>query len=255
MTCFVAGMGAWMLGRPDLGSVLGRSLSDDSVTRPLCANVSTRLLRGTSMLTRMSVDVAGQALQGSGLDPSQVGAVFCSSFGEIRIAMEQLDMLRTEEGLISPVAFKNSVHNTAAGVFSIAYENHAPSAALAAGPCGVAYALLEAELLLDDGLGGVIIVVGDESKPPPLDRVPTVPFAAAFALTRSPRNALAKLGPVCQHHDGSPPPLQSGLARQLSPHPAAPAADLLTGITGRSKTNVCLGHESSEHWTIELEPL
>lgn len=253
MTSFVVGTGAWMRQRPDVASVLRRAPEDETVTRPLCAGVSTRLLRGTSILTRMSVDVAGQALLGSGLDPSEVGAVFCSSFGEIRIAMEQLDMLRSKDGLISPVAFKNSVHNTAAGVFSIAHKNHNPSAALAAGPCGVAYALLEAELLLDDGLPGVVVVIGDESKPPPLDQVKTVSFAAAFALSRTPANALAKLSPVMQHQQGSGLALQSEVARELAPHPAAPAADLLHTIATNSVATLGLGHESAEHWTVDVD--
>ena len=49
--------------------------------------------------------------------------VFGSCHGEMEIAVAQMEMFQEDKGLLSPARFKNSVHNTGAGMFSIAMIN------------------------------------------------------------------------------------------------------------------------------------
>jgi hypothetical protein len=62
---------------------------------------------------------------------------------------------------LSPTSFGLSVHNAAAGLFSIARGDHANHVALAAGPSSVEHAVIEACGLLADGAPMALLVVYD----------------------------------------------------------------------------------------------
>ncbi|AMP10258.1 beta-ketoacyl synthase, N-terminal domain protein [Collimonas arenae] len=62
---------------------------------------------------------------------------------------------------LSPAGFSLSVHNAAAGLFSIARHDRASHSALAAGHGGVEHAVIEACGLLADGAPSVLLVVYD----------------------------------------------------------------------------------------------
>ena len=132
-TVTVWGQGAWMVGRPSVAAVLDRSQAPSAEENPDISAYPSRLMRATSLITRMSANVAAQAIASSGVDPSTIQSVYGSAFGEVMIAIEQLQMMVSGDGRISPLTFSNSVHNTAAGVFSVARQNHAMSTSLAAG--------------------------------------------------------------------------------------------------------------------------
>ncbi|MBL4687070.1 MAG: beta-ketoacyl synthase chain length factor [Nannocystaceae bacterium] len=236
-----------MPGRANVAGVaVVRSGSDE--TKPDLSGYPSRLMRGTSLLTRMCAHVAHTALAGSGADPSTIPAVFASGHGELNIAIEQLAMMVTGDGKISPARFKNSVHNTSAGIFSIAHENKGMSTSLAAGPLTVAYALLEAFGILEDGATEVLVVVGDEAVPQPLSQFEQWDsFAAAWVFGRrldagSPRVQLSEL----EARPGTPAPVPDGLAD----HPCRPAYALLQAIASETSGRVHLGREEDEAWSV-----
>lgn len=190
MTSYVWGQAAWMPGRPDVDSVLSSAndfASSSADERPSLPNFPSRLMRATSMLTRMSASVAAQTLAAAEVSGNEIPAVFASALGEVTIALDQLEMMVTGDGKISPARFKNSVHNTSAGVFSIAFGNRAMSTSLAAGPMSVPYGILEAQQILEEGASHVLVVVGDERLPEPLNARENWPsFAAGWVLGRRP---------------------------------------------------------------------
>ena len=191
----VCGVGFWAVGYPNAACWLsGRR--DDTAREPPADCVNVRLKRGTSLVTRMLVEVASQATAAAGFDGSQVATIFGSVSGEIQIAIAQLDMMRDGDGTVSPARFKNSVHNTAAGIFSIAHDNHGFTTALAGDEDTLAMCLIEAFGLLHAGSEEVVVAVGDEALPRPLDRFYDYrPLAVGFALSRSPRpNARGRIG-------------------------------------------------------------
>lgn len=245
-------LGAWMPGRPNVETVVsGQSVVPPSA-RPNCPGCNPRLLRGTSDLTRMSVDVGIQALQAAGLLHTAMPIVFGSAWGEINVALQQLEMMVTDDGHVSPVVFKNSVHNTATGVLSIALDNRAMSTAIAAGPLTTAYALLEAQMQLEEGHDAVLVVVGDEALPPMLHHLDqATPFAAAFLLTREPSpHAKARLGAVAARYE--PPTLPSVVPAELAHSPSRAAFDLLRHLFLGARGRVGLGSEHDRLWTVEL---
>lgn len=243
MTGFVWGQAAWMPGRPDVASVLSSTAAPDAgAAGPPLSQYPSRLMRATSTLTRMCASVAAQTLENAGVSGKDIPAVFASSLGEVNIALDQLEMMSTGDGQISPTRFKNSVHNTSAGVFSVAFENHTPSTSLAAGPLSVAYAILEAQQLLADGATRVLVVVGDESMPLPLNERGMWPaFAAGWVL-----------GAQARPRDPTPLRLSQVSASSVAPapvpaelreHPCQGAYRLLDAVHHTREGELVLGAE------------
>lgn len=75
--------------------------------------------RRAPLLVRIAVEVSSQALQQSALAAQDVACVFGSGLGDTEITDYMCRQLATEEKLLSPTKFHNSVHNAAAGYWTI----------------------------------------------------------------------------------------------------------------------------------------
>jgi hypothetical protein len=101
----------------------------------------------------------------------EVACVFASRHGSFATTVSLLEDLVSDAPL-SPARFSHSVHNTQAGLFSIWARNRQPSTALAAREETFAHGLLEAACLVHrEPERPVLLVVGDEAVPPPLEPV------------------------------------------------------------------------------------
>lgn len=251
---FVVGRGLWSPGYPTLASWLAGQ-RDDRVAEPACALVPSRARRGTSILTRSAVDAAGQAIADASLDASDVALVFGSAHGEMQIAIDQMDMMREGDGVISPARFKNSVHNTAAGLLSIATKNRGFATAIAAGDETVATSLLEAWMVVQDGDCSAVLVVADEALPPPLDAMlPWPSLAAALALTPLQPDARAHAVLRGLRIDPSAPPAApSPRAAAFGRSPAVPILPLIEAIEGRRRGTIRLTPEGSVPYCVDLD--
>ena len=182
---YIAGTGLW----PDAGpSAAAEAVAGAAEPRPPCELVPSRAKRGTSLLTQMMVEVATRTARAAGFDLGTAATVFGSSHGEMEIAVDQMVMMKDGKGLLSPARFKNSVHNTGAGLFTIGAGNQGFTTAIAAGQDTAAMALLEGWLLLDRGEADeVIVTVADEALPEPLRAfAPHAPLAVGVALCTAP---------------------------------------------------------------------
>lgn len=98
--------------------------------------------------------------------------------------------LATQERIVSPTLFHHSVHNAAAGYWSIATGSQESSTALSCHDWSFGSGLLDAVTLLQANGRPVLLVVYDLPPPPPLfaARPLSAGFAAAFLLApgRSP---------------------------------------------------------------------
>jgi hypothetical protein len=109
---------------------------------------------------------------------------------------------------LSPTLFSLSVLNSAAGIFSIAHNDHAPATAIAAGSESFGYGLLEARLRARrDPDHPVVYVYADAPAPDPLGRQPRDP-EAVFALGL----LIESKGTTCLHTEIYP-----DASTQLSP--------------------------------------
>jgi hypothetical protein len=123
---------------------------------PVLQAMAPMLRRRAGFLSKMALEVAYQCL-GKRID---VPTVFCSRHGEAKRSVDLL--LDLANGVpLSPTSFGLSVHNAAAGLFSIARIDHASSIALAAGKSSVEHAVIEVCGLLAEGETEVLLVVYD----------------------------------------------------------------------------------------------
>ena len=162
-----------MPGFPESGE-LALAASRSRARTPPNAAAQAKMRRRSSLLVNMVADVATQASEQAGVPLSRLRIVVGSAFGELATLVAMLDE-RERDGLLSPLRFQNSVHNSAAGHLSIAHRNKTPAMSLAAGNDTVAMVLLEAMTLLALGGDEVLAIVatsrcrrrsGRDSAPP-----------------------------------------------------------------------------------------
>lgn len=161
-----------------------RALGADGA--PDVAFLPPLLRRRCGRLSRMMLTAALAC--GSPEELAAVPTVFASRHGDIATTVALLQCLARDEP-VSANRFSHSVHNTQAGLFSIAAGNRQPASALAAGRDTFACAFLEALNLLRQATGGrVLLVIGDEPMPAvfaPFADEPQAAYATAFLLEAS----------------------------------------------------------------------
>jgi hypothetical protein len=133
---------------------------------------------------KLALSVGLQATSRAGLEPDTLPAVFTSSGGDGQNCHEICQALSLDERMISPTRFHNSVHNAAAGYWSIATRSKAASNALCAFDVSFAAGLLEAVTQVVVDQTRVLLVAYDAQYPPPLFMKRPIPeaFGVAFVL-------------------------------------------------------------------------
>lgn len=91
-------------------------------------SIPSMLRRRCSHLSKMALEVSSQAIQNHTIDY----AVFCSQHGEINSTVHLLKEI-SEKTVLSPTNFSQSVHNTAAGLFSMIHQLQENMTSIAAG--------------------------------------------------------------------------------------------------------------------------
>ncbi len=211
--------------------------------------------RRAGPVIRLALAVAHEAATLSGRSPASLDAVFASSNGDGPIVGAILDALATETDarVVSPTQFHNSVHNAAAGYWSIATASRRPATCIGCHDESWAAALLTAFAGLQTTGTPVLLVCYDHPLPPPLDAVrPTGPaFASALVLT------LPSGGPTLNltYSPETPPrpiPLDPRFAA-LAPNPAARALPLLAALAQSAPLIHDLAYQDGRI-TLELRP-
>lgn len=242
----VLGLGFWSPDFPTLKALIdGVALPE---VPPAAALLPPALRRRAGNLPRMTAEVIAQVATAPDLANTPV--VYGSVLGETNIAVQMMGSFIEGEGLPSPTAFHNSVHNAPVGYLSIAVGCHSLSPAIAAGPDTCAMALEEALVILADRGGDVVVVLADEQVPVPFTPASPFPSAAAALHLRAGRQsgALAWMGHV-RLGDGSRPSLPGNLER----HPCAPAFGLLLSVASRATGPISLAGADGRSWRVDLE--
>lgn len=137
--------------------------------------------RRSSEIVRWSLEVAQEAVQNSQLPPKDMAAVFASSGGEVGILHKICQSLASPVPIVSPTLFHQSVHNAAAGYWSIASGSQRPSTSLACYDSSFGGGLLEAATLLV-GVQEEFVLFAAYDIPAPFPLNETRPLIAPFAL-------------------------------------------------------------------------
>ncbi len=119
----VLGMGAWganFRNVSDLQKLLnGQAIEDDGAKGPKPEVIPANERRRAPLPVRLAIETSWQACQNADIDPSTLGCVFVSGLGDTQLTDYMCKVLAGENKALSPTKFHNSVHNAAAGYWTI----------------------------------------------------------------------------------------------------------------------------------------
>jgi len=135
----------------------------------------------------VALEAALAACRFANLDPASLPCVFSSMHGDLSITDYMCATMASTPALVSPTKFHNSVHNAAAGYWTIAAGCTRPYTALSAGDHSFGAGLLEACVQALAGGENILLVAYDIDARGPLAPVARSKHLLAAAVIVSPR--------------------------------------------------------------------
>jgi hypothetical protein len=142
--------------------------------------------RRAGRVIRLALAIGAEAVARSGRDARSLPSVFTSSGGDGDNCHAICVALAEQERLISPTRFHNSVHNAAAGYWSIAHGCPEPSLTLCAYDASFGAGLIEALAQVAQRQEPVLLLAYDIDYPPPLRSHRPIPDAFGLSLLLAP---------------------------------------------------------------------
>ncbi len=180
-------LGPGLTDWPHAAAVLSGMMaySPASTILPAPAMLPAAERRRTGRVVKLAMAVALEAATRAAVDPAELASVFTSSGGDGHNCHEICQALALPSREISPTRFSNSVHNAAAGYWSIATGGQQESNVLCAFDASFCAGLLEALTQSVVDRAAVLLVGYDIEYPPPLHAKRPVPdaFGAAIVIT------------------------------------------------------------------------
>ena len=223
LTASVEGIGFWCNGLPSWDAarafVRDGTRPDAAPARPSPQLLAPNERRRAPESVAVALEVALAACQAAGRDPATLPSVFASTHGDLAITDYMCTTLAGDPSSLSPTRFHNSVHNAAAGYWTIGAGCLQPATALSAFDATFAQGLLEALVQLHAGAGAVLLAGYDTAT------------TGAIASAYTSRGLLGGALVLAQAHpsqaDG--PRLRATLVDAEAPPPQGPLAGLAGG--------------------------
>jgi hypothetical protein len=152
--------------------------------------------RRTGRVVKLALAVALEATSSAAADPAEMPSVFSSSGGDGHICHEICQALALSTREVSPTRFSNSVHNVAAGYWSIATGSMAASNVLCAFDASFVAGLLEALTQVTVDRESVLLVAYDTEYPPPLHAKRPLPDALGMAMVLTPERISGSMASI-----------------------------------------------------------
>lgn len=189
--------------------------------------------RRAAMSVRWALAAAQEAVSAGQCEPGAVATVFATSGSDGETLHHICETLASPARDLSPTRFHNSVHNAAAGYWTIAARSQSPSVSLCGYDGSFAAGLVEAASQVEADDAAVLLVAYDVPYPPPLYVVRPIgqPFAVAMLLAPRPRPAtLARLRIAVAADEGACTPFPAALTREFESNPAGRSLVLLAAV-------------------------
>ncbi len=214
--------------------------------------------RRATELVRLAFRICEEATRGHEDALKKMASVFASSCGDFHIIDQVCQALSRPERMVSPTQFHNSVHNAAAGYWSIATQSRAASTSLSAYDHTFSAGLIEACTLLTAQQQQTLLATYD-TQPPPLlaaKRTITQPFAVALLLSSEASNdswghlsfALTTDQIIETHCENS------ALESLRAGNPAARSLPLLELLANQRAGNILLPTTGSQTLSLSFQP-
>jgi hypothetical protein len=250
-------LGPGLDGWPESRGVLAgeRPYAPVPTVLPAPALLSATERRRTGRVVRLALAIAAEAVAHAGADAAELRSVFTSSTGDGQNCHELCESLAEPAPEISPTRFANSVHNAAAGYWSIATSAMRPSTVLCALDASFCAGLLEALVQVAVDEEPILLVSYDADYPPPMSLKRPVPDAFGAALVLAPRRepgSLARLeAALCREPAER---LAEPLETLRHSNPAARALPLLTHLAIGRRARTMLEYLDGSSLAVDIEP-
>lgn len=235
LTATIEGIGFWAPGLPTWEAACAFAIDgtrpDAAPSRPSPQLLPPNERRRAPDTVAVALDVALAACAMAQRDPRTLPSVFASMHGELPITDYMCSTLASDPSALSPIRFHNSVHNAAAGYWTIGAGAMAPATAISAFDATFAQGLLETLVQLNAGADAVLLVAYDGASAGPLAKVSPshALLGGALVLGRGgtgPRITLSLL-------DGEVPAAAGPLAAQVPGNAMVPMLPLFDALAAR----------------------
>ena len=149
--------------------------------------------RRAGVPVKLALAVGREAFAAAAQDAARAATVFASSSSDGDILHQLCEVLTTPEREVSPTKFMNSVHNAAAGYWSIATQSREPSTSLCCYDASFAAGLLEAAVQIAVDRRPTALIACDAPYPEPLHATRPIQGEFGIALALGPEKGLAAL--------------------------------------------------------------
>ncbi len=212
--------------------------------------------RRTGRVVKLALGIALEAVAQSGANPAELASVFSSSGGDGDNCHELCQALALAGREISPTRFANSVHNAAAGYWSIGTGAMAESNVLCAYDASFGAGLLEALTQIAADRVPVLLVAYDSEYPQPLRAKRPIPDCFGVAMVLTPQQQAGSLAKLCAGFtDAEPDRLPDAALESLrSSIPAARSLPLLELLAARRTGRAILEYLDVLRMDVQVQP-
>jgi hypothetical protein len=259
-TLFVDGVGFWAPTLPGWAHARAALRGEGTplatpVKRPAPELLAAAERRRAPDTVALALEVAAEAVQASGRAAAALPSVFTSAHGDLAVSDYMCATLAREPTLISPTKFHNSVHNAAAGYWTIATGCRATSTALTAFDASFGAGLLEAASQCLADATPVLLVAFDVEATGPLATVTRSDGLLACALVLAPEpsdRSIVALDWSLAPGSSAAPVLHSEAARALAGNAMAGALPFLEIIAMAAEDEASLALPLSASLALAL---
>ena len=250
----IEGIGFWAEGMPSWQAArafaAGGAVAEDAPRRPSPSLLAPNERRRAPQTVAVALDVALAACQAAGRRPQALPSVFASTHGDLAITDYMAQTLAGDPRSISPTRFHNSVHNAAAGYWTIGTGCTAAATAISAGTASFTQGLLEALVQLATGADAVLLVAYDIGAAGPLGAMTPSEglLGGALVLSRGEGGLRLRADPC----DGAPGAGDGPLAKRCGGNAMAPMLPLFDALAAGGGGAVLLDAGPGRALRVEL---
>ncbi len=258
---YIDGVGVIGPGMPDWPTARAvlrgeRRYEPGRIPQPAAVMLPANERRRAAKSVLWALAAAQQAVNASRYQAGEVATVFASSGSDGETLHRICEALASPSREVSPTRFHNSVHNVAAGYWTIAAGSRRASATVCGYDATFAAGLVEAACLVGAEREPVLLVTYDLPYPPPLHAARPVaqPFAAALLLAPEPRpETLACCRITLTPGPPAAAPFPAALRGDLESNPAGRSLALLSAIACEKRESVQLTYLDGCQLVVESE--
>jgi len=265
MQIYLDGIGVWapgLLGWQAGQEILagGRTYQAAPLPRPSPALLPPTERRRSGNTILLAVQAAQEAIECAAVNPHEVATVFASSSSDLDIAHDLCAALALPERQVSPTRFHNSVHNAAAGYWSIASGSQRPSTSLSCYDFTFVAGLIESVAQIAAEYQPVLFVAYDWPPPPPLHAKRPLTAAFGVGLLLSPQRTDASMAALSvsmttPRTDHAARMDDAELERLRCGNPAARALPLLAAIAKGQSDTVIFDYLDDNNVRVSVTPV